>query len=296
MYAERIGSQQDAAPRASGASSGKIYSYRHTLNGFAARMTAAQAEKSCARTSRSCGVWEDERNGPGHEQLRRCFLGLLKREEWPAHEARPEGRGHHHRRDRLRHRAGASVARRYRLRRAAGPAGPVSARRAAPDSRPRLMQQQADRRAFLRRRVSAPTGACRPISFRRATPTAMALTPPPPPAGNARRDWRSPPGKPVATISGIAPRRAHRGVQGLLASSGRTVRGLHVLGHRRGGGPGRRGRRRHHYPSPSARRSSFRRSDSTSPSCSQPTPACSCRARPVTRARGRKPPRRASRG
>ncbi len=79
MYAERLGSQQDAALARVGASSGKIYSYRHTLNGFAARMTAAQAER--LRKDKSVlRVWEDQRIALDNDHSSR-LLGLLNKNQ-----------------------------------------------------------------------------------------------------------------------------------------------------------------------------------------------------------------------
>lgn len=60
MYARRLEAQQDALLKAVGASDKKIYSYVHTLNGFAAKLTAGQAAK--LRKDKSVlRVWEDRR-------------------------------------------------------------------------------------------------------------------------------------------------------------------------------------------------------------------------------------------
>ena len=78
MYAEQLGRQQDALLAKIGASSGKIYSYRHALNGFAARMTARQAaslrkDKSVLRVS------EDQKMALDTDDPPR-FLGLFDEE------------------------------------------------------------------------------------------------------------------------------------------------------------------------------------------------------------------------
>lgn len=57
-YADRLSAQHDAALEAVGADEGKLYSYRYTLNGFAARLTPAQARKLRARKDVR-KVWED---------------------------------------------------------------------------------------------------------------------------------------------------------------------------------------------------------------------------------------------
>ncbi len=60
MYAQHLVAQQDSLLATIGAGSRKIYSYRHALNGFAARLTAAEAAK--LRKNKSVlNVWEDRR-------------------------------------------------------------------------------------------------------------------------------------------------------------------------------------------------------------------------------------------
>lgn len=57
-YADRLTARHDAALDSVGAGSDKLYSYRYALNGFAARLTPAQARKLRARKDVR-NVWED---------------------------------------------------------------------------------------------------------------------------------------------------------------------------------------------------------------------------------------------
>lgn len=79
MYVRHLETRHDAALAAVGASGRKIYSYRHAFNGFAARLTEAEAQKLAgSKTVRQ--VWEDHElsldtnNSP-------TFLGLLDRKK-----------------------------------------------------------------------------------------------------------------------------------------------------------------------------------------------------------------------
>jgi subtilisin family serine protease len=75
MYAERLGQQQDAVLARVGASGGKVYSFRHVFNGFAARMTPQQAAK--LRKDKSVlQVWEDQAMALDTDNSPR-FLGIL---------------------------------------------------------------------------------------------------------------------------------------------------------------------------------------------------------------------------
>ena len=75
MYTERLGQEQDAVLARVGASGGKIYSFRHALNGFAARMTAQQAAK-LRKDKNVLRVWEDQAMPLDTDNSPR-FLGLL---------------------------------------------------------------------------------------------------------------------------------------------------------------------------------------------------------------------------
>jgi subtilisin family serine protease len=75
QYSHHLTESHDQLLQSVGAYHGKLYSYRYTFNGFAARMTAAQAEKLRSRKS-VLRVWEDQirylqtNDSP-------AFLGLL---------------------------------------------------------------------------------------------------------------------------------------------------------------------------------------------------------------------------
>lgn len=76
-YTQRLVVEQDAVMASIGGSPQKIYSYQYSLNGFAARMTAVQADK-LRSDDRVLRVWEDEirtlatRSSPS-------FLGLFEK-------------------------------------------------------------------------------------------------------------------------------------------------------------------------------------------------------------------------
>ena len=55
QYTQRLISQHDTLLASVGASSRKLYSYVHALNGFAARLTPHAGRRGCASPSRSCG-------------------------------------------------------------------------------------------------------------------------------------------------------------------------------------------------------------------------------------------------
>ena len=59
MYAVHLAAQHDAMLSSVGAKNGKVYSYAHSMNGFAARMTAAQAAK-ISKNKSVLRVWEDK--------------------------------------------------------------------------------------------------------------------------------------------------------------------------------------------------------------------------------------------
>ena len=82
--------QQDALLAKIGASSGKIYSYRHALNGFAARMTARQA--ASLRKDKSVRASGKTRRWRSTPTIRRRFLGLLDERGRPARQAGLRGR------------------------------------------------------------------------------------------------------------------------------------------------------------------------------------------------------------
>jgi len=75
MYTERLGQEQEAVLARVGASGGKIYSFRHVFNGFAARMTAQQAAK-LRKDKNVLRVWEDQAMPLDTNNSPR-FLGIL---------------------------------------------------------------------------------------------------------------------------------------------------------------------------------------------------------------------------
>ncbi len=75
MYTEHLAQEQDALLASIGAGARKIYSYRHSLNGFAARLTAAEAAK-LRKNKAVLQVWED-RAIPLDTNNSPKFLGLL---------------------------------------------------------------------------------------------------------------------------------------------------------------------------------------------------------------------------
>ncbi len=74
-YAERLGTEQDKVLGKAGPGVEKIYSYRYGLNGFAARMSIAQAHK-LEHLPEVLNVWEDEIR-PLATRFSPTFLGLF---------------------------------------------------------------------------------------------------------------------------------------------------------------------------------------------------------------------------
>jgi hypothetical protein len=79
MYTEHLATQQNAVLSRVGASGGKIYSFRHAMNGFAARMTPAQAAR-LRKDKTVLQVWEDQKFQLDTNNSPR-FLRILDEEE-----------------------------------------------------------------------------------------------------------------------------------------------------------------------------------------------------------------------
>ena len=73
-YADQLTNRHDAVLHSVGATDAKIYSYRYSLNGFAARLTPAQARRLAARKDVR-RVWED-RSKSIQTNASSAFLGL----------------------------------------------------------------------------------------------------------------------------------------------------------------------------------------------------------------------------
>lgn len=91
LYAAHLGAKQDAVLSRIGASSRKVYSYRHAMNGFAARLTPREAAK--LRKDKSVlKVWED-RPMKLDTNSTPSFLGLNNENKglWQKHKLRGKG-------------------------------------------------------------------------------------------------------------------------------------------------------------------------------------------------------------
>lgn len=77
-YAQKLSEQQDRVLSGAGANVQKIYSYRYSLNGFAARMSVAQAHKLLNQPE-VLHVWEDEIR-PLATSFSAEFLGLFEQD------------------------------------------------------------------------------------------------------------------------------------------------------------------------------------------------------------------------
>ncbi len=78
-YVAKLGDEQDRVLAKAGPGARKIYSYRYGLNGFAARMTVAQAQQ-LEHTEEVLNVWEDEVR-PMATRYSPTFLELFDSEE-----------------------------------------------------------------------------------------------------------------------------------------------------------------------------------------------------------------------
>ena len=185
-YTRMLQSEQDALLASIGASSErKIYSYVHTMNGFAARLSAVEAAK-LRKDKRVLNVWEDKLLRPDTNNSPR-FLGITNPNNGLRGALGLTGENVIIGIDRHRHRSGTPQLRRHGLR----PAAPSLVRH-LPD-RPALVERRLHRQADWRPlvRATALRGWQRPgrrrVSSRRAIPTATARTPRPPPAATASR-------------------------------------------------------------------------------------------------------------
>jgi subtilisin family serine protease len=79
MYAAHLEAQQNKLLASIGAGSRKLYNYRHALNGFAAKLSPAEA-KALQKNKAVRRVWEDQRMRVETNNSPR-FLGLLNEEE-----------------------------------------------------------------------------------------------------------------------------------------------------------------------------------------------------------------------
>jgi subtilisin family serine protease len=78
-YAQHLVAEQDRALASVGASSRRIYSYRYAMNGFAARLTEAEAAK-LSKDKMVLNVWEDQKVKLDTNNSPR-FLGLLNKQK-----------------------------------------------------------------------------------------------------------------------------------------------------------------------------------------------------------------------
>ena len=276
----------------------KLYDYGISYNGFAAKLSAAQAARSRAQdvVARHCRT----RCARSTRPTTPAFLGLDAAgglwDQLGGDGARRRRRGHHHRRHRLRH-----LAREPELlpeprqaeREARVPATFPGWQRQVPDRAKSSNSSKCNQKLIGARYFNAGLGRRRRARGGPAVGVHVARdynghgTHTSSTAGGNDGVHADGAAAAFGTISGMAPRARIADVQGALVDAGRVDRERLQRRPRRGDRPGGRRRRRRHQLLDQRHADELRSTRSRSRSCSPPTRASSSRPRPATTARPR---------